>query len=270
MGNPCFYYYPVPGGALQTINLGTERLSDLVVTRERPVSDAVSRTMGIYRDSGGMRERVQIVMERFKSDSLVRQFNNLSTHLERGGWCGFTLDTAKLWAGYISGHSTPGLLYQGHQLVTVPGSNSWSSWSAGELADDDPIVIESYPPESIHESHRMNGTLGATSTTVFFDDKLENNYRSPAIVRYRDFWPCLKIPQSAVSELANRPIVVSHRRLNHTLDLTLVVDWEVISKRWTLHPPTAGQSRIKWGGGTVPLDHSTDTVVYVDGLGRVT
>ena len=274
MGNPVFYYYPVAGGSLQTIDLGLERLSDLIVTRERAVSDSVSRAMGIHRDCGGMRERVRIVIEHFSQESLVRQFHNLSTHLERGGTVGFCLDSSKVWGGYISGHSTPGALYQGHQLVTVPGSNSWSVWSAGALSDNDPIIIESAPPESISEQHSMNGSLSATATTVFFDDKLENNFSSPSIVRYKDFWPYLKLPDDMVSNLSSQQIVISHRRRSYTLDLTLVVDWQEITSR------NRGSARYVGGSdsgsqikGVTTVDRSSiegrsDTVV-VDGLGRV-
>ena len=252
MGNPKFFYYPVSGGLLQTIDLGTERLSDMVVTRIRSASDAVSRSGKSHRDSGGCLIQVQIVMERFASVALVRQFRNLSTHLERGGSVGFALDVDKLWAGFSSGHSTPGLLYQGHQLVTVPGSNSWSSWNAGSLADDDPIVIQSAPPESVIEHHSMNGTLGATATVVNFDNQLENDYhQTPFLVRHRDFYPALKMPQSRVEALSEQPIVESHRRLNYTLDLTLVEAWGQLRGYQSIgavaQPGITRQSKIKTG-----------------------
>lgn len=251
MGNPCFYWYPVAGKGLHTADFGALRLSDLQVRQLRDVSDSVSRSGATSRDVGGMRLSIQIVAERFVDDGLVRKLRNMQNHLERGGAVGFCLDTARLWAGYASGHSTPGNLYQGHRVITVPASNSWSSWSAGSLADDDPITIQSAPPESIMEHHTLNGTLGATATTVNLDNDTENDYhQTPFLVRYRDFWPALKLDEAGVAGLAERAIVLSHRRLNHTLDVTLVEDWatlRTIQGRLAPLPGTSTQSAIKYG-----------------------
>mgnify|MGYP003147482569 CR=1 FL=1 len=225
MGNPCFYYYPVVGGPLQTIDFGSLTLSDLVITPIRTVTDTISRAGAISRDVGGMRLQVQIVVERFDSISLVRQFRNMGNHLERGGAVGFTLDTAKLWAGFVS----PIPVVQGAGALPTPGSNAWSTWSAGTLADNDPIVVQSAPPESVLEHHTMNGSLAATATGVNIDSTIENDpAQGPILVRYRDFWPCLKMPEDQVRLLADRGICQSHRRLNHTLDVVLVEDWSGI------------------------------------------
>ena len=225
MGNPCFYYYPVAGGALQKIDLGTLRLSDLLITPIRAVADTVSRAGTLSRDVGGMRLQVQIVAERFSNDTLVRQLRNMGNHLERGGSVGFTLDTAKLWAGFVD----PSPIYQGATTLSTPGSNSWSSWSAGTLADDDPIVIQSAPPESVLEHHTANGSLSATGFSVAVDNATGSDFlQGPILVRYRDFWPALKMAGDEVRALAERDICQSHRRLNHTLDVTLVEDWGTI------------------------------------------
>ena len=225
MGNPCFYYYPKTAGTLHKIDLGSLRLSDLLITPIRSVADTVSRAGTLSRDVGGMRLQVQIVAERFSDDALVRKIRNMGNHLERGGSVGFTLDTAKLWAGFVD----PSPIYQGTLTLPTPGSNAWSAWSAGTMVDDDPVVVQSAPPESALEHHTTNGAIGLSGFVVPIDNATGSDFlQGPILVRYRDFWPALKMSEDQVRSLAGRSICHSHRRLNHTLDVTLVEDWGTI------------------------------------------
>ena len=187
-----------------------------------------------------MRLQVQIIVERFDNENLVRKFRNMGNHLERGGAVGFALDTDKVWAGFVD----PGPLSQGAVTLPTPGGNAWSSWSTGSLADDDPIVLQSAPPESILEHHTMDGSALSTATSILLDTGIETDHtQGPHLVRHRDFWPSLKMPEDQVRRLSERGICYSHRRLNHTLDLTLIEDWGAIrASSSTFAPQMPGET----------------------------
>ena len=253
MGNPAFYYYPDATGTLEVIDLGTLRLSDMTVGQIRDVADAVSRAGGTLRDSGGMRHMVRIVADRFSDPVLVRTLRNMSAHLERGGWVGFTRDTARTWGAFIDTAATP--VVRGATTLSIPAGNAWAGWASVDPPLTSDIALHSGHPESFYEEHTLSAWgLGGAHITLG-ESAVYTMEQAPVLVRWLDFFPCLKLPEQQVAALAQAPIVISHRRLNHTLDLTLVEDWETIAELasgWSFAGITA-QSAIKSGGGT-PAD----------------
>lgn len=237
MGSPCFYYYPV-AGSLETVNLGALRLSDLIVGTVRDTIDGYSRTGTMYRDSGGSRQRVRIVVERFRDIALQRKLESMSAHLERGGSVGFCVDEDKLWGSFMTSASSA---TRGTVALNTSG-NLWSAWSSGALGTLDEVCVNSAPPESTRDYHQILGSLTASSTVVSLDSGL--TYTStvgPILVRYRDFWPALKMPGGQVDRLSERPILTNFRRLGYTLDLTLEEDWGTLSA-WANNDPTTGSA----------------------------
>ena len=223
MGSPTFYYYPDgAAGTLEVVSLGPLRLSDLIVGTVRDTIDGYSRTGSLYRDSGGSRQRVRIVVERFRDLSLQRKIESMSAHLERGGAVGFCVDADKLWGSFATPARAPN---RGAVALQTTG-NVWSAWSAGALDTLDELCINSAPPESTRDYQQLMGTLSSTDTLVSFDAGLTyTSTVSPVLVRYRDFWPSLKMPGGGVDRLGDRPILSNFRRLGYTLDLTLEEDW---------------------------------------------
>lgn len=228
MGNPTIYYYPDADGSLETIDFG-ENLSDLQITQRREVFDGFSRAGSFTRTTGRSYLEVRIILENFTSAALVRSLESLSAHLERGNPIGFALDSAKAWAGFVrtttaSGYYSP---ERGESTATTTGNlfNPWSTSATIQTSDE--IVIASASPESLRETKVASGITGAASTLVFFnsDPLIYTHRQAPIIVRHRDFFPALVMPEDALGT----PIVQSNHRISYTLDLTLVEDWGTLA-----------------------------------------
>lgn len=225
MGNPAIYFYPDPEGSLEVIDFG-EPLSDLQISQLRDVVDGYSRGGSFYRMSGASRLEIRIILENFTSASLVRQFETLSAHLERGGAIGFSLDHDKAWAGFVrTGSTAPN---RGRANLTTTGNifNPWST--SASLASDDDVVIASAPVEGFRETNPLASTVPASGVTVNLGSgsPLVYTYKAePVLVRWRDFYPCLIMPEGSVGG----PIIETNHRISYTLDLTVVEDWGTIA-----------------------------------------
>ena len=79
----------------------------------------------------------------------------------------------------------------------------------------------------MRETKITSGVTSSTGKIVFFSsDSLVYTHRNaPIMVRSRDFYPALVMPQERVNE----PIVESNHRISYTLELTLVEDWGCIA-----------------------------------------
>jgi len=225
MGNPAIYFYPDPEGSLEVLNFG-EPLSDLQITQLRDVSDGYSRGGSFHRVSGASRLEIRIILENFTSAGLVRRFETLSAHLERGGAIGFSLDHDKTWAGYVQTSATSPV--RGRAAVTT-GGNVFKPWSnSASLDTSDEMVISSAPVEGLRETNALASSVPASGVNVNFGTlvPLVYTYKTePVLVRWRDFYPCLIMPESSVGN----PIIETNHRISYTLDLTVVEDWGTIA-----------------------------------------
>ncbi len=228
MGNPRIYYYPDAVGSLATIDFG-ESLSDLQITQRRDVFDGFSRAGAFTRTTGRTYLEIRIILENFTSASLARQFETLSAHLERGNPIGFALDHDKAWAGFVrtttaSGYYEPS---RGENKAVTTGNlfNTWSS--AATIQSGDEIVVASASPSGLRETKVTSGVTGAASTIVFFntDTLIYTHQNAPIVVRSRDFYPALVMPEGSV----NQPIIESNHRISYTLDLSLVEEWGTLA-----------------------------------------
>ena len=242
MGSPTIYYYPDPSGTLETLTF-PEGLSDLQVAPIRDVTDAVTISGGMYRRHYGSRLGVRIVVENFTDQSFWYKLQTLSAHLERGGAIGFSLDHDKTWAGFLNNAASADRGDTGR--FHTPGDPSYSTdndfhqWNtSASVAADDMICICNANPEGFREFIEID----SVSSTSGINTKtgLIYSYQSrPILLRWRDFYPCLKMPQRAIGT----PIVTSNHRISYTLDLQLEEDWrtlEAIQNTGNLQGTTPG------------------------------
>tara|TARA_R110002020_G_scaffold12872_5_gene46773 strand:- start:1240 stop:2025 length:786 start_codon:yes stop_codon:yes gene_type:complete len=225
MGNPAIYFYPDPEGSLEVLDFG-EPLSDLQITQLRDVIDGYSRGGSFHRVTGASRLEIRIILENFTSASLVRKFETLSAHLERGGAIGFSLDHDKTWAGFVQTSATSPV--RGRAALTTSGNafNPWSTSAALDLGDE--VVISSAPVEGLRETNATAGTTpsSAVAVNLGISSPLVYTYKAePVLVRWRDFYPCLIMPEGSVGS----PILETNHRISYTLDLTVVEDWGTIA-----------------------------------------
>lgn len=210
MAAPRFYYYPDETGSLESVDLG-EGLSNLQETASAIVTDTYAADGKAYRSFQRDTFEVRIELERFGTpgtNSLERKLQNLQSHLQRGGWVGFSRDHAKTWASIRSGAASRG------DTIFYTGGSGFSAWSAsGTLAAGDEVVIETAPPDSRREISTVS-SLGSTGD-VSLGTALVFSYDGHPIIRYRDFYPCLRL---AAGNL--RPLVTHDHRRNWTLDAT--------------------------------------------------
>ena len=229
MGLPTIYWYPDPAGSVETLTF-LENLSDLQVKPLREVYDSVTLSGGLYRSHAASRQQVRIVLENFVSEDFYLKLQSLSAHLERGGSIGFSLDHDKTWGAFLSSAFTAerGDTQLGLQVIlTTSGAmspNYFRPWSSGvTLSSDDYVCINNANPEGFREYKNVT-SLSSTSYTLTLDDGLLYTYGSrPVLIRWRDFWPALKLRGDMTT-----PILTTNHRMSYTLDLTLEEDWDTV------------------------------------------
>ena len=249
MGFPRLYYYPDlttfstgAGASLEVVDFG-ERISDIQITPVRKVADSVSLTGRTSRLSWAPGLKVRIIQERFTDDALARDLYAFQSHVERGLLFGFSADSAKTYAS----SNVAGRFYRGDSSPTVSG-NIFSAWeSAATLAADDIVHISGPPPSHTKEEGKVvtfsAGVVNLSSALLFDHD-------TPAILRYRDFFPVMFLPESEV----NKPLLSHDHRISYTFDMTA-----------TLYP---WWSFVFANEGLI-LGGDTDVLVDPEGLGAL-
>lgn len=220
MSDPRFYWEPDASGSLETIDLG-EGLTDF---QELPggvrVEDSYNGANLAFRSFQGASRLYRITLERFGtpgSSPLERKLLNMETHLQRGGYVGFSRDHAKTWAAVVTTPPTRGdiVLHTG----TGSGFRRWAPLAT--VVEGDEMVLESPPAEWNREFFLCGLTGGGGSgppTKIGIPDNgAVYTYNEYPVVRWRDFIPTLRMPKSEV----NRPYVPHDHRRNWTLNLVL-------------------------------------------------
>ncbi len=210
MATPKFWYYPDPDGTVEEIDL----LTGLTGLNEQPSEELAVARIGDGSPSSvhvGSSFRVRIALERFGTagaNALERACATLGNHLARGGWVAFARNPAKAWAGRCTS-----VVSRGDSVVrAVSAFTAWSPLAA--VAADDEIVLELPYPDAQREQRVVTGVSGIAVTmergAVF-------TYSARPIVRHRDFWPALSLPE----EGARGPIITHDGRRTYTLSVTL-------------------------------------------------
>ena len=153
------------------------------------------------------------MLERFGGPgptALEREFRAIERHLHLGGWVGFSSDADKAWAAQVTT-----LPVQGDTTLRTAGTG-FSAWASATLAATDEITIESVSPEDQQEVVTL-ASFASPYRDLALSEAVRCDYLEPTIVRYRHFWPCLRLPQDQLRQ----SIVPSDHGLNYTLDLTL-------------------------------------------------
>jgi hypothetical protein len=226
VADPRFYLYPDPSGSLEEIDLG-EGLSDIQESPVARVEDAYAGDYVPSRSFLGGALRVRIVLERFGtrgSDDLEMHLQSMVTHLQRGGFVGFSRDHAKTWAGVTSSPPT-----RGDTTLYTSGGNGFTAWApAGAVAANDEIAIETPPADYVRELRRCGALTVSPPIHLPLASGCRYTFSSSAVVRWRDFYPVLWMPQDQVG----RPFITSDHRRNFTLDLTLEYNPAAVLSLW--------------------------------------
>jgi len=228
MGNPRIYFYPDELGSLETIDFG-EGLSDLQITQRREVFDGYTRAGSFTRSVGRSYLEVRIILENFTNQTLVRQFESLSSHLERGNPIGFALDHDKAWAGFVRTTTRFGYYSPDRgETEAVTSGNMFRSWSSSAtISTGDEVVIASASPSGLRETRQTSGGTTPSGQIVLInsDPLIYTHRNAPIVVRHRDFFPALIMPEESIGD----PIITTNHRISHTLDLILVEDWGTLA-----------------------------------------
>lgn len=213
MGTPHIYWYPNEGGPVRKLNLA-EHLSDLQEVPSADVQDDYDGAGRLVRVHHQDILRVRLVLERFGDpgeDSRERELQAIHSHLLRGNAIALSRDSAKTWAAMTS--STPS---EGDGIIYTPG-NGFSVWTLGtaSLAAGDEVVIESEWPDSRREIAVVSSLAGGVQ--VVLEDGCIYEYSDAALIRWRDFYPVLRLPRDQIG----RAIVPHDHRINWTLDVEL-------------------------------------------------
>lgn len=219
--DPRFYYYPAPGGSLTTLDLA-EQLAALDEIPGMMRADAYAGGVNyasVLQESFRVRVVLQLVPQTTTAGAATeRALQTLANHLLRGGYVGFSRNHGKTWC---SAQGTGAWDRSASSIAC--GGNGFSAWSAsGALASGDEVVIESSAHGPYREYHTTSGSVSATASSVGLAETTEYTYPwvmggTPAIVRYRHFWPALWLPEDQIG----RPIVTTSRGITWTLDATL-------------------------------------------------
>lgn len=239
------YWYPEDGAGLSVLTLARapsqvheSRVPDRVTARRGDGSGAVAVGLPLTR--------VRIVVERGLSAGNVRDLRQLEDHLQRGGPIGFARDHTKAWAAYGS------RTFRGYSYVSTIGGNAFTAWeAAAALASGDEVVIESAPPAGEIEMHAVS-SVSATGNVNLNSETILKSFDGPILVRHRDFYPALWMPDDQVS----RPIVTTEHRLTYTLDVELEVVPDIIRAGYSAATATkplglSGPSVVRGAGITL-------------------
>jgi hypothetical protein len=221
---------------VKTIDID-EPISDIQIRMGRDVSDALTLSSRVKRTHRQPFLEVRVILERFSDPALARELYALESHLQKGGFVGFSVDRDKTWAsgiGHIVMTTGDTVIDEGDTAFNVYGDarvgaakncNLFKHYEAsGIIAGGDVLALDGVLDEYNHEEVVAKGTpdtiiSGArASGTVAIEDTQAGGVRYPykqgSIVRYRDFWPYLQLPEKQVG----KPIITHDHRVSWTFD----------------------------------------------------
>ena len=238
MANPKFYYYPTPDGTrLHTIDLG-EPLAEMFSEFQVDSATAVGFDGSMYRTTGVHREIVTIQRDRFiLGEDLAIKFQAMQNHLDRGYSVAFAVDADKAYCFPLSLLPTGG----DHQIFA--GGDPFRGFTGGHVPSaGDYITIESQNPALLFEQHKIESYSSSTPTatmsaslggTMNISPSVAFTRNSATFARHYRFYPVLKRLNSEVG----RPIITSENGRLFTLNIRLVVDYQVLFS----HHPDVGE-----------------------------
>jgi len=256
MGNTTAWYYPDSSGTLEEIDFGSEDISSVIEMPERDVRDSHSIGGAFHRTNLGAGLKVRLVCERFSGltdagKKLARALSSLEAHLSRGGLMAFSADRDNAWMGVMEGTLLP---QRGDTTLTTFGGNLLSVFTAtgtaASLAAGDELFLESFNPTMNREQLLVTSETGGVITLDTSDGtavRYDYQDQQTAIVRDRNFYPALRLPESQVG----RQHLITDHRHTWTWDITLELDYLAIESLIPAADVLGGAVRAQ---GTVSLD----------------
>lgn len=221
MGNPTLYYYPQTSlsagtvGLLEKVDFG-EAISDIQIQQVSNASDTVSLSGRASRTTWQSGLSVRLVLERFTDDALARDLYSFESHARRGKHFGFARDSAKAVAVVPAGAPWD------RGTTNISGSlNIFRKWeSAAVLAPGDTVHIQSPAPKSNREEATVQTWFAPTTTSsLVLSGGLRYDMPYPAVLRHRDFFPVLFVPESELG----RPMLTHDHRISWTFECQAVL-----------------------------------------------
>ena len=166
---------------------------------------------------------VTITIDRFSAldavgQALYRDLLAMISHLELGNSVAFALDSSKMAAGWGMAPETGDDFINWSRNALPPGLDSnLANWEAG-----DELLIQGMQPLAQSELVVYASGAGMSSTRLNLSDTVRLSYaeQGPVLIRPRDYYPVLRMPESAVGTSR----LTQDFRLNSTLDLPLYED----------------------------------------------
>ena len=241
MGNPRFYWYSEStngpwaehSDTLIKVNID-EPISDLQYSMKRDATDSISMMTKKHRYHRKPYIEVRVILDRFTDDALARELYSMESHLQKGGYCGFSADRDKSWLSWVgnaSAHTGSEVLAPGTQTFDVNSmpvvgapkfANLFGHWENGaSVTTGDIIHLDGILHRFHHEELEVasvslsnSSPFGTVTTAASHTGFNRYAYLQGAVARFRDFWPALCIPENQVG----RPIITHDHRINYTFD----------------------------------------------------
>ena len=218
MGNAEFAYYPVEGGKLEKIDLGSnERWSTLAIA---PIA---KRSMSERSGSGrvgvaffGSHIEVRITYGPRPVGTWVYDMWALDAHLQRGGYAYITDDDEKYLLA--SPKSAP---VRDDTTWSTKG-NPFSSFGTLSAASGDPMWLHSPNPEARYEVRLLSSYTASSPYELVLQSGVRYSYEeTPVIARYWNFFPYMQL-----SSAHSGPIIHKGSGKLWTFDATFAMDME--------------------------------------------
>lgn len=212
MANSKIWFYPGTSSTsgLVEIDFG-EIISDVQITPYRVVNDAVSIGGAFSRVSRRSGMKVRIVNERFTDTTLAEKLYSLQSHLTAGGAMSFAVDGNDHYAAF-KGITTAD---PGKAVFPTMSAPLFDAYGAILPVTGDVLHIESFGAGSRYEENVVS-TYNDGTRTLTLKRGLMYGHTDPMLVRHRDFFPALYLPEDAMGT----PIITSDHRITYTFDAT--------------------------------------------------
>ena len=209
------YWYPMGTGTVETVTLPF--ITDL--TDEDPeVVAATGETTagGMFRQLYGDWRRVIVLRQHIRPGDatekpVLQSLRSLQSHLIAGHSVGIAVAPEKAFGAFTVGYP------RGTSTIGIP-SNAYAGWSSlSSLAVGDEVVVQSPSPEGAREVMQIQAIVAVGATfAVTFTRGFRYDHPGPLFVRYRTFYPHLKLPDDQLET----PILTTASR-GKTFDLRL-------------------------------------------------
>lgn len=205
-----FYWYPGPGAALKTVDIGRplSNIAEREVRREHTTDSFTGTRSRVVYDAYS---QVQVTIELFTDASIIRELEAIENHLKSGGTIALAEESGANFGGYLIAPPARG-------ATTITAfSNQWGAWGTATGGAGDVLVLQSPAPEYKREKLAMASRSGLTAT--FSAPGVRYDYTDAPWVFVRDarFWPYLRLQAGAM----NQQLIFTDRRVSWTIEMAL-------------------------------------------------